>query len=489
MADVQRTDDASARCPELVVTDMSASTETSRISKLFVDRDQTSPAEVLSRRQSHLVTLMCGADIGRSYTLQVAVLTAASIAVRCFPNAVRVALPASLKGSPLLVWPTLGWTFDRALADIVGADAILDAALGSPAGSVVGFGDFIPNRNSLRVTFDGWIAKVGPATQVPRLAEREHSPLAGMLGASLALSELFLSFARVNVVASRRPVALSLWRPDLNAGDPNALGVPVEFLPKDLWALGLGHLGNAYLWGLSILPYRDPAETEFMLMDFDKVEKENAETGLLFHASDEHHYKAQVCSKWLGLRGIRTRLVERRFDGHFRLQEKEPSLALCGFDSNPARRCLATADFSHVVESGLGGTMNNFDTISLHTLPHTRPVTELWPDLSREEQTRQHLHREQVARTNKGYAHALRDECGRYEFAGKAVAVPFVGAVAGSLVVAEVLRLLHEGVVVSDLKIRLGSIDTRSHVVRGMYGTGDLHGLGFCEAKMLEGSC
>jgi len=461
---------------------MSASTETSRISKLFVDRDQTSPAEVLARRQSHIVTLVCGEDIRGSYTLQAAVLTAASIAVRCFPNAVWVALPASLKGASLLVWPNLGWTFHHALADIVGADAILDTELETPAGSVIGFGDFTPTRNSLRVTFDGWAAKVGPAAQVPRLAEREYCSLAGALGAGLALSELFLSFAQVNLAASRRPVALSLWRPDLDADHPDALGIPVEFLPKDLWALGLGHLGNAYLWGLSILPYRDPAEVEFMLMDFDKVEKENVETGLLFRASAEHRYKAQVCSNWLGLRGFRTRLVERRFDGNFRTQEMDSRLALCGFDSNPARRCLATADFSRIVESGLGGTMNNFDTISLHTLPHARPVAELWPDPSPEERSRQRRHQEEVARTNKGYAHALRDECGRYEFAGKAVAVPFVGAVAASLVLAEVLRLLHEGVACSDLKLRLGSIDNRSCVIRGTYGAEDLHGFGFCEA-------
>jgi len=38
-----------------------------------------------------------------------------------------------------------------------------------------------------------------------------------------------------------------------------------------------------------------------------------------------------------------------------------------------------------VVESGLGGTSDHFDTISLHTLPNPRPPKNLWPDLSPEE--------------------------------------------------------------------------------------------------------
>jgi hypothetical protein len=155
------------------------------------------------------------------------------------------------------------------------------------------------------------------------------------------------------------------------------------------------------------------------------------------------------------------------------------------FSSLLARRCLATADFSHVVESGLGSTMNNFDTISLHTFPQARAASELWPDPSPDDHARQRQHQEPVARTNKGYAQAHPDECGRYEFAGKAVAVPFVGAVAGSLVLAEVLRLLHEGVALSDFKLHLGFIGNRSYAVRGSYGTDDLRGLGFCEAQMI----
>jgi len=56
----------------------------SRIWKLFVDLDEMAVRDALARRQAHGVTLICGPSVGGSHTLQLAVLTAASLAVRCF---------------------------------------------------------------------------------------------------------------------------------------------------------------------------------------------------------------------------------------------------------------------------------------------------------------------------------------------------------------------------------------------------------------------
>jgi len=77
----------------------------SRISKLLVDRDETSIQHALAQRQQFAVTLCCGEDVAKSYVLQLAVLTAANIANRCFPGAVRLALPSDLAEAPLLVCP------------------------------------------------------------------------------------------------------------------------------------------------------------------------------------------------------------------------------------------------------------------------------------------------------------------------------------------------------------------------------------------------
>jgi hypothetical protein len=221
-----------------------------------------------------------------------------------------------------------------------------------------------------------------------------------------------------------------LWRPDLPASDSRAIGLPVEFLPRDFWTLGLGHLGNGYLWAAATLPYVDPSKVRLFLNDYDQVEDDNVETSLLLNVNDIGRYKTRACATWLERRGFRTRLVERPFDENFRRRGDEPGLALCGFDSNPARRDLGTASFLRVVDSGLGGTSNNFDTISLHTFPNPRPPSELWPDYSPEEISRRQARQERMARENAAYTGMNEDECGRYDLAGKSIAVPFVGVTA-----------------------------------------------------------
>jgi molybdopterin/thiamine biosynthesis adenylyltransferase len=454
--------------------------ELSRISKLFVDRDQTTTDAALARRQEFAVTLLCGDDVAGSYTLQLALLTAASIAVRCFPGAVRAVVPVKLADAPLLIWPQLKLTFGQALRDLLGPEARFGD--GDPAAHGLVFGNAAADKGALRVTFDGWIAKVGPAVQTPRLPERDTCPLAGTLAGALALSELFLTFADISVEATRRTVGLSLWRPDLNIGNPGALGVPVEYLPRELWVLGLGHLGNAYLWALAGLPYATPEEVTFSLCDFDKVEPENVETGVILTAADERRLKTRAASGWLERRGFQTRLVERRFDASFRRHEGEPGLALCGFDSNAARRDLATAQFLRVVESGLGGTANNFDTISLHTLPNPRTPAELWPELGKDDEERSVAHQKRMARENPGYTRLGKDDCGRFDLAGKSVAVPFVGVAAGSLVVAEALRLLHGGPAFADIKLSLGRPDKLTARLHASYSAQDAVGIKFVNA-------
>ena len=457
----------------------------SRISKLLIDREQVSPEVAQGRRQNFSITLHCGADVRGSYTLQLAILTAANIAHRCFPGSTRIVLDPALQDAPSLVWPALNWTFGQALQRILGAGTFSHSITVSSDGHMIVFGNAAASKGALRVTFDGWIAQVGPAASMPRLQEREYCTLAGIAAGSLALSELFLAFAGINREASRRVIALSLWRPDLPADDPAALGVPVEYLPRALWVLGLGHLGNGYLWALATLPYQQPDEAVFSLFDFDKVEDANVETGIIFTPASIGETKARACSHWLEQRGIHTRLVERRYDSTFRCQDKEPLLALCGFDSNAARRDLITAGFRRVIECGLGGTINNFDTVSLHTLPNPRSVEALWPVPSPEEEAAERAEHERLAKANRGYASVGKDECGRVDLAGKPIAVPFVGAFAGTLVVAEVLRIAHGGAAYTDLKVRLGAPGNRVIQVAKTYTADDLVGVEFSEAKKL----
>ena len=412
-------------------------------------------------------------------------LTAANIANRCFPGAVKIVLEPGLKNAWLLLWPSLEQTFGQALINLLGPDMLISPDNFEPDGPVLLFGDVPSTPRALRVTFDGWIAKVGPAETVSPLPQREYCSLSGVLAGALAIAELFFSFAEISIEATRRTVGLSLWRPDLAIADPAALGIQVQFLPRELWALGLGHLGNAYLWSLATLPYADPGAVEVSLNDFDRIEPDNADTSLLFDAGDEGAYKTRVCCRWLEARGFRTRLIERPFDSNFRCRNEEPRLALCGFDSNEVRRELATAKFLRVMESGLGGTADNFDTISFHTLPNARAVEELWPVPTPTEKHAQAQQLERIAHENPAYALLDDNDCGRAALAGKSVAVPFVGAAAATIVLAEAIRLLHGGPAYTDIKLALSDLSRRSAIMGRNYGEQDMAGLANC---LVEGA-
>jgi hypothetical protein len=233
---------------------------------------------------------------------------------------------------------------------------------------------------------------------------------------------------------------------------------------------------------MASLPYAEPELVTAHLNDFDEIEDENHETSVIFEPGDRG-LKSRVMSHWLEARGFGTRLLERRFDSTFRCQPDEARLAFCGFDSNAPRRDLATAGFDAVVEVGLGDSADNFDTLSLHTLPNPRSEDDLWPDVTPEVAALQTRDAEVAARSNSAYANLAPDECGRILLAGKAVAVPFVGAIAAAFGVAEALRHLHGGPRFHQLKLRLGAQQLIVPRETRRYGPTDLRGLSFCKTR------
>jgi len=88
--------------------------------------------------------------------------------------------------------------------------------------------------------------------------------------------------------------------------------------------------------------------------------------------------KTRAMAAWAERRGFTTAIHERLFDAGCRRQAVEPSVVFCGLDNALGRRVLDDAGFDFVVEAGLGRGHRDFRTIRLHTLPGTKPATELW---------------------------------------------------------------------------------------------------------------
>jgi hypothetical protein len=221
--------------------------------------------------------------------------------------------------------------------------------------------------------------------------------------------------------------------------------------------IGLGHLGQAYLWALGLLPY--PLGTlELVVQDTDVISRSTESTSILTDASMINSKKTRVMASWAEVRGFRTAIHERRFDASFRLQSDEPMVALCGVDNATARRAFDDAGFALVLEAGLGRGHRDFRTIRLHSLPASKAASEIW----------KHAGTDEDITGRPAYLQLLADgsidRCGLTTLAGKAVGAPFVGTVAATLVVSELLRLLHGGTIDSLIDLDLRSVEHR-HVV------------------------
>ena len=130
---------------------------------------------------------------------------------------------------------------------------------------------------------------------------------------------------------------------------------------------------------------------------------------------------------------------ERLFDASFRRQDMSPPSRCAGSTTASGRQALDQVGFDFVVEAGLGRGHRDFRAIRLHTLPASRPASQIWRSAQADDQVEDRP-------AYKGMlASGALDRCGVTLLAGKAVGAPFVGAATATLAVSEVLRLLHGG--------------------------------------------
>jgi hypothetical protein len=412
-------------------------------------------AEAEAMYRSFDLSFDIGETEARDPLHQAALLTGVALARRVFLGGVWVS--GSL-ATPLAIPLPLGATLAEAIVTLGGRtrNQVISGPLvtigGDPKARSQGF--------HIRTVHAGWRGGILPAHSEMVPTDGPSMPLSPMLAAALAVNEAFF-FARTgNAAAGRRPLGLSLWNPlsDVDwltdtAGEPE-----LRYLPARLWLMGLGHLGQAYMWGLGLLPYPDPGDLTLVLQDVDIITPSSESTSLLTTPALISQKKTRAMSAWAERRGFTTVICERLFDGNFTRRPDEPSVALCGLDNGLGRRALDRVGFDFVVEAGLGRGHRDFRTLRLHTLPAPRSAAEIWKTEDPGD------HSEKCLAYQKMLGDGNLDRCGITLLAGKAVGAPFVGAVASCLVLSEVLRLLHGGAIHQVIDLDLQSVEHRSAI-------------------------
>jgi hypothetical protein len=319
-----------------------------------------------------------------------------------------------------------------------------------------------------QVTWDIWRGGVVPARHCVRLPEKGCGGVAPALAAGICTGEAFAYHAADHILAGKRSAGISLWRPTEDWLLPIAEGPVIKYLPSDLWLIGLGNLGQAYLWLLGCLDYDNPSDLKLLLQDTDRLALSNDSTSLLTQADLLKQLKTRALAGWCEMRGFGCALEERLFGPWSKHGPFDPPVALCGVDNALARASLESAGFGLVVETGLGTGPQSFRNLSLHTFPSTLSATKLWTTAPTADAA--------SVLSNPAYApeaNAHLDQCGLAQLASRTVGVPFVGLISGCFAIGELLRRLHGGDALELLSLSTVSLaDVDNSTMAGAYDFG-----------------
>lgn len=421
-----------------------------RTAKYFMDDGRAESAEAaLALLGSFGLSIRVGDEIAASVEHQTALLTLVNVTSRTLLGGVEVAgLPDVPCASRLNPNASL-----RTAVEQLGGRVVDQARHTWPTAVIGTVPDVDRSRPSWQLTWQGWRGGVVPWREDGRLGESDSLSFAPALAAALCAAEVFAFHAGDHPMAGRRPSGLSLWRPGADWRRPDPSEGALSYLPSQLWIIGLGNLGQAFVWVLGTLPYPEGPKPLLLLQDFDRVMESNVSTSLLTDPHVVGHKKTRVVAEWAEARGFDTVIEERRFGPSTRRADDEPGAALCGVDNALARSRLEGAGFGLVVEAGLGAGPGGFRDISQHVFPGSRSAAVIWsgstvipPEI-------------QEMPAYRAMKRGGMDQCGVARLAARTVAVPFVGLTAACLVVSELLRRLHGGEALELASLSLLSVD------------------------------
>jgi hypothetical protein len=400
----------------------------SRVTKALTDGARAgSFSEAEARLDAVQVAVVVGEDQLGTPAGQAAALTAVATARKCFGRVMLIAAT----DAPLIAPLPLGGTLLKAAR---GLGAKVAAQRGTKVTHTIRIGGAARSDGwDLRCWWDRWLSGTR-AFDHDALGD-SRLPLAGVFAGAAAVRQVF-----AGVLAGRnireRDVTVSLWTPwdhaDLAAKGPERFDVPDK-----LWLLGLGHLGQAFVWNLCFL--RVTGERLAVLQDDQFIGEENEATSLLVLPGKTGDKKTRVAAPWLEACGWRTQLIERRHLGDIALTDADPPYLLSGLDRLEPRLTLARHGFPYMLDAGIGHGPVDFEGIQLRTIVGDKPLDGLWGEPNRvagEGGTKRLLDRPAYVDLERHIG-----QCGTVGFAEASVAVPFVGAATGALTIAQAVRL------------------------------------------------
>ncbi len=426
-----------------------------RLVKLALDSGEAAnPEEAKNIFASYRLRIHLGVGWAGTLAGQAAFLTALNTAARAFLGGVIVTGDV---GQTICVPLFEGKDATEVIA-LLGGRFMATTQEDIPTIVIGSWNDFSAPPFCIRLIFDGWLAGCVPVNSARILSGERDNPLSGVAAAALGVNEAFLHIRGDFLEAGDREVGISLWEPTTVVDwiSAEGRGPVLEYLPASLWLIGLGHLGQAYVWILGMLPYAKDHRPHLVLQDFDTVSESNISTCMLVSAAQIGRRKTRVVAEVLEKIGFQIDIVERRFTDLQRLAPGDPTTALFGVDNIIARRSIDTAGFDLVMEAGLGSGYRDFRNIRTHAFPGPRQASDIWVATDAAQSALE------LSPVYERMAEMSNDRCGVTQLASRAVATPFVGAMAAVLVLGDIVRLLHGSSAYTTMDIQLKDLRHRT---------------------------
>jgi hypothetical protein len=358
------------------------------------------------------VQLVVGRDVQHSQALQAALVTLLNAAPRTFLGEVTVTGELSFRLD-------IGWWRGEALRDVAGRFGVActrslhrrpSILIGDCAGTRIGH-EF---QLRLGLTSHGFVLS---PDSLPAMSTSKNIA-AAVAAAGAALNECFQFLYFRRPWAGQREIEFEL---------PGG-ALPSRSSPSSMWVVGLGHVGQAFLWCTGLHATPGLPTPMLRLQDFDRVTASGLSTGLLTCSADVGHLKAEVAAREMRKTGARCAVALERADPG-RPPPPDADLSIVAVDSFGFRRKLDGLGRLRIIEGGIGDGTRGFTQVQIHSLPGQRTAADIWcgadPAATR-----------QISISAPAYQNLLRDtrdECGTTQLAGRAVATPFVGAFLGAL--------------------------------------------------------
>ncbi len=311
---------------------------------------------------------------------------------------------------------TLAWFAGKPLGDVAvecGVNISVDPCAHLPTicvgpGTATADGFWI----GLRVRSDGF----GLTPDMSFSSTVESSVEAGVAGAGAALNQAFQHIYRKAPQAGQREITFNLpFQRRLAA-------------PRNQWVIGLGHLGQAYLW-TAMLQGRELHPSVVKLTDDDRVSASSLSTCLLVDAADVGRQKVEAVAVRLEALGVKVQRDPVRLNMDAGPVDSAHPLCIVAVDNLTLRRSLDRVHGACLLEAGIGDGTDGFTRVQAHAFPGTRMARDIWtgedPKASRVVDISKPAYRSLLEESG--------DECGTTLVAGRSVATPFVGAFAGAI--------------------------------------------------------